>query len=578
MFVLLGLSLFHVVNNFIILVRDTVPVSDEIAGHFYKSLQVYSWGLVDKLFITEFDYPPLFYWSSLPLYWLFGKDQDVAAMTNVLYIFILIFSVYGIGKELRGPAAGLLSSFIVSTFIAIYGFSRIYMLEFAMTAMAAMCIYFLIKSRGFEVRLYSVLFGFACGLGLLVKFSLPVYIMGPVVYYVFKGLSFRHMGNSARQLFEQKGINILMAFVILATICSPWYAINLKEMSNRTKYFSGTYRGYLAEETEAPLAEEEKTVHRAKSRLTFANLSYYISVLYGYQIGYFYFGLFLVGFLYHLFFNRERPIGLLLWFLIPIILFTCVHVLSTLKEPRFIMPYLSSVGIMIALAVSALKWNRVKVAVSVMICIVGLHQFFSHSYGNHPFFGSILLSKLVLDDTHQRPMEGMMKSEKDQWKSKEITRSILESFEEKSNCTVMIALYLNFGKFALSDLEMNVELYFKEELAERGIRLEVEDPYGYCGMGSCILKYSVYRDIIEQSDIVVLDNSEVSADAEDEYGQSLYLMMKSFQDLKDRFELIEAFSLPKGNIISVYRKISAPPVALAAYERIHEREADVLSR
>ena len=547
------LTIFHIANNVVVLHSDTVPVSDEVSGHFIKSLQVYSWDLIDKLFIKEFDYPPLFYYTSLPLYWIFGKDQDVAAMTNVPYLIILIFSVYGIGKVLQSRMAGLLASFIVSTFIAVYGFSRVYMLEFAMTAMTPLCVYFLLRSKTFSNRWYSFLFGISCGFGLLVKFSLPVYIMGPVVVALYKMISIKKI-MALDSTFFKRARNILLAIASLMIVSSPWYAINLAEMSNRSQYFSGRYLpgeyGIQYQDRE----DMERTIDTAKSRLTSDILLYYITILYNYQIGYFYFGLLILSILYHILFFREGNVVLLLWFSLPMLLFTAVYVLSTLHEPRFIMPYLSSIAIMIAIMITRLKSTTISTFVMILVFVVGLHQFLAHSYGESWFLRNGLLSGIDLHDTHRRHMYGLMKSEKDQWKSREITHTIYESLKDVSDCNVNVSLFLGFGKFTMSDLQMNLELYYKEELETRGVNIHIIDPYGLCGVGSCILKYDVYEDIVNESDIIIQDNSKTIPSEEDVYSRSMRLMMKSFESNKNQFDFIDEFDLPAGNIIYVFKR------------------------
>ena len=46
-------------------------------------------------------YPPLFPLSVVPLYRIFGVSADVAGMVNVVYMLILLLSLYGTGSSAR---------------------------------------------------------------------------------------------------------------------------------------------------------------------------------------------------------------------------------------------------------------------------------------------------------------------------------------------------------------------------------------------------------------------------------------------------------------------------------------------
>src|SRR4030043_1296752 len=104
---LLVLLLFHIVNNVIIVTNDNTPLLWDGGDYFLKSLKYYDvFANFGSDFISRFNAvstyrPPLFMLSSLPLYFVFGRSTDVAAMTNILYLIILVLSVYGIGRRIH---------------------------------------------------------------------------------------------------------------------------------------------------------------------------------------------------------------------------------------------------------------------------------------------------------------------------------------------------------------------------------------------------------------------------------------------------------------------------------------------
>jgi len=544
---LIILILFHIINNYIILKNDTVPIRNEPVIHYLNSLRLHSMRLLDKIIIQEFDYPPLFYYSSLPLYLIFGTGQDTAPMTNLFYLIILIFSVYGIGKQLHSSLAGLLSSFIVSTFIPIFGFSRLYMLEFALTALVALSIYLLLKTEGFSNKSYSILFGISCGLGMLIKWNFSFFIIGPLLFYLFQNvllLKIQKFNNN--RLFKRKIINICLSILVLILVTSCWYPFNTDKILRRGHIFSGSY--YTSDSEERYILKPEYRADMSYS-LKFFVFMFYIKELYYHQIGYLYFIFFLLGFFYFLFISRKKYLILFFGIIIPYFVCTLVYAFSTLGEQRFIMPFLPLFAIIIALLISNLKNVLAKKIFILIILFIGFYQFFALSYGNNlPFINEDLF------DTSQRHVYVLMKSDSDKWNEKEITQELVKLLEDFSHKQVNIAFFNDFGVFDIRDFDLNIELYFKENLTEKGILINVFHPLGECGMGSCLTAYTPYLDLVLKSQIIITDNSTGSYSSENPKNKALYSMKKAFNDNSHLFELVKKFELPEDNIIYIYKR------------------------
>jgi hypothetical protein len=125
-------------------------------------------------------YPPLFHFTALPWQRLFGVSEDVAAMTNLIYMAILLLSVYGIGARMFGKHVGLLASCLVSLFPMSFSMTRYFYLDYALTAAVALSVYLLLLTNRFESRNYSLLFGLGLGLGMLIKWLLIFFLLGPL--------------------------------------------------------------------------------------------------------------------------------------------------------------------------------------------------------------------------------------------------------------------------------------------------------------------------------------------------------------------------------------------------------------
>jgi len=129
-------------------------------------------------------YPPLFHWAMVAFYRLFGVSMDVAASVNTVFLIVLLVAAYGVGSRIGGKGAGLLAAFFASTSPMVFAMSRYTYIEFALTAMVALSFWLLLLNEQFSHRLYSLLFGLSMGLGLLTKWTFSLFVF-PALLFVF---------------------------------------------------------------------------------------------------------------------------------------------------------------------------------------------------------------------------------------------------------------------------------------------------------------------------------------------------------------------------------------------------------
>ena len=169
---IVGLALLfvvHVIINRFWLMEDSASLSDDVAVHLQSTLRYYF--AIDKspLDINVYElvtirtnieygidpmvhYPPFVYILTSVLFLLFGTSPDVAASVNLIFLAILLGSIYGIGKTLYDKKVGLLAAFSVSTFPMVFGLSRLYFLDFALLGMVTLSIYLLIRTDYLEIK------------------------------------------------------------------------------------------------------------------------------------------------------------------------------------------------------------------------------------------------------------------------------------------------------------------------------------------------------------------------------------------------------------------------------------------
>lgn len=188
----LGLVAFHIYNNWVFVSTQVTILGWDRPAHLVRTL-IYDDILravnIRSLFEAltwSWNRPPLSHLASVPLYRLFGTSTDVALMTNCVFVAMLIFSVYGIGKRLFARKVGLLAAFLVSTYPILFSISRMPYVDYTLTAMVALSIYLLVVCEGFRHRSASLLLGLVMGLGILTKWPFVAFAGGPIAYVAIR--------------------------------------------------------------------------------------------------------------------------------------------------------------------------------------------------------------------------------------------------------------------------------------------------------------------------------------------------------------------------------------------------------
>lgn len=182
------LVVFHLINNWIFVSTQVTILGWDRPAHLIRTLiyndmlqQVNVRSLFEVL-TWSWNRPPLAHLTVVPLYRLFGVSTDVALMKNAVYVAILLLSVYGIGRRVYNARIGLLAALIVSTYPILFSISRMPYIDYALTAMVALCIYLLVACDCFRHRGYSLLLGLVIGLGILTKWPFIAFSGGPLLY------------------------------------------------------------------------------------------------------------------------------------------------------------------------------------------------------------------------------------------------------------------------------------------------------------------------------------------------------------------------------------------------------------
>lgn len=437
----IGLTLFHAVNTWIWLNKNIVTRGWDRIGSLVNSLYYHqtlsTFGLQSLFAALTQDHfrPPLFGFSMALMYKLFGVSPDVAVMANIVYLFILLAASYGIGARLGGRRLGMLSAVLVALIPLVFAMTRYSYFEFSLTALTALGIYFLLACQRFERRTASILLGLSLGLGLLIKRTFPVFVLGGVVVVFFQAglprklwipvqstLRLRHRprprwrdvglavagGALLAALWYFPNRDLALTFSAEGWLFPLWWVLAafalfflLQRSSTTNNFFTALFVclavasvWYLPHGFEfvKQILWLAWGVEDPRGRtVDFASLSTYTeylqSILYGFSLFYTLLLLLAIGLLLvHLIRQRRRflpnPWWDWSWWVVIAALGTTYVVLSTsiYKEDRAITPLLPLLGLVLAGTFFALPWRRLRVVLVVLTIVFGFVQFFAISY------------------------------------------------------------------------------------------------------------------------------------------------------------------------------------------------------
>jgi len=505
---LLALFLFHAMNNVILVGRDMAPLTGDEAEYFWHGsfhlLALKSGNIASFLSSPPYImHPPLLRFVSIPFYLLFGYRPDIAILSTLPALLVLIVSVYYIGKEMHSPQAGMFACALTSLFPGIFTFSRTYFHDLTLAAAVALSMALLIKTKGFTHMGYSVAFGASVGLGLLTKVPYVLFLVGPIVVCMWhsvrqcRGLSVRMSHANAKCL--------LLSFFIAGSLAFTWYASHL-----------ATNLEYAG-----------PAIFRDASIIAFSPQRFlrYIDVLYSQQLGpvFFVSSFIALGVLI----NKKREFRLLAaWVLPPYLIFTLV---VDQMFSRYTLPYLPAFALLISLAVFGLSEPLPRWVASFLL-VVGVAQFLFISYLDAPIH--------PLD----RMERGASTADTRNWKDSELVASLNTLLAHSTNPTITtLELYI----YSPGTLNYLMSLGQLNQTHIYGILpCEWEEPTR-CGRGP-----EEYSRILGEADIILdEDNIFSSLVPESPLGEA-------WRGASGMFAEAESIPLPDGRHLLIRRRLS----------------------
>ncbi len=170
-------------------------------------------------------YPPFYAFTIFLGYLLLGACAYVPIIINMLYLSMLVFFIYKICSRYQGNGgfSGFLGGFIVLSYPSVAVFLRAPIMEYALCAWVAVTLYLFIQSEYLSSRRYSLFLGIALGIGMLIKWTFIIYVIGIFVVYLpikyILGLIKYNAKMEARKVLG----NLLLLIIVSLIIVLPWY-------------------------------------------------------------------------------------------------------------------------------------------------------------------------------------------------------------------------------------------------------------------------------------------------------------------------------------------------------------------
>jgi hypothetical protein len=171
---------------------------------------------------SQFFYPPVgrFVAGIAPALGLDVQDWGVV-IVNLVFVPMLAFGTYLVGKLVYGPFAGMLAAAFALVTPMVLDLFHVFMLDAPLAATVAIALWAFLASDRFSKRRETVLAGALLGLAVMVKTTAPIFFVGPVLAMLAGG-GWREWRN------------IALAGAAFLAIALPWHLIHIGDISSLT--------------------------------------------------------------------------------------------------------------------------------------------------------------------------------------------------------------------------------------------------------------------------------------------------------------------------------------------------------
>ncbi len=304
------------------------------------------------------------------VYSFLGNSLFSAKLSLLLYLFILLFSVYTIGKFSYSDFVGTFAVFFVFMYPVIFQSSRQYQLDFPLTAMTTLTIYFLLRCNNFKDRKYSFLLGFSLGWAMLIKGQVVIFVATPILLILYKTFKESKKEMLIHPLRSQQFYNLIILLIVAGLIASIWWGHQISDAIARLKEHIFSSQKSL------------ENIIPWDKKYSLRSIFFHLQALFYSSLRPFFFLVFSISFFIFLKRKSKYKEIYLSWLIIPFLLFSLVF---TIKHSRFLMPILPAMAIITAVGLEWIKNNSPKIflVLFTIIVIFSFGQFWVLSYRDY---------------------------------------------------------------------------------------------------------------------------------------------------------------------------------------------------
>jgi hypothetical protein len=267
-----------------------------------------------------FFYPPLVRWiGAVPAaLGLTVEDWGTIAI-NLIFVPMLASGCYLVGRLTYGRLAGMLAAIFALGAPMVLNLFHVFLIDAPLAGVIAITVWALLASDRFRDRRMSVLAGALAGVGLMVKTTAPIFLVGPVLVMLVGG-GWRWWRNFA------------LAGVALLVVAGPWHLLHLDAITNVSGQAPGGVAADVGGEAGIGVDFLDKL---ASYGWTAINLQYFLPLFALFAIG-------LVTAIRELRTRRHLP-ELLAGLLVAYLIFALA---ISLRDPRYTLPLVVFVSVL----------------------------------------------------------------------------------------------------------------------------------------------------------------------------------------------------------------------------------------
>jgi len=381
------------------------------------------------------NYPPFVHIIIALLFLITGPGTEVAVLVNLPATFLLLWSLFLLGRDLAGEKAAVWACCLTALIPYLFWMSRETILDYWLSAWLVLFLLLLRRTRGFQLRRESTLLGITIALGLLTKWIFAGFFILPLGYVCWS----HRVWSSQKRL-----INLADSLLVGGALAGIWYIPNLGRLS-----------GYFRENARIGALEGEPRI------LSFQSFIYYLRLLEGYQL----FGvLFVLLALSCYFVWRKRLLPEGRFLAIALLGGYLAMTLLRTKDPRFTMPLLGPMTILCGAWIQSWRRSTVTLAAKSLLVAILLLQTYAINFGVSWLPQEIVIARgysgsldwnwnLYLQ--HYFHILGPPRLE--DWKQEEIMRHIAEDAERKG-IKPNLALIPDLARFNSANFHLQARL------------------------------------------------------------------------------------------------------------------------